>query len=171
MVCKSSLYLSWLLHKNIKGKMRIYATTTFNWHSKNIENWGGTENLDFCSGYKAFSKPTKDVFRVQGAWQSSNTLSTMVHGQVSHIIIIWHTPPPPQIDRAHPSLYPPPGEPSPVPSWKFLTCHCLLYFKWSWWFMVLNATFNNISVISWRSVLLVEETRVPGENRPVVSHW
>jgi len=28
--------------------------------------------------------------------------------------------------------------------------------------MVLNATFNNISVISWRSVLLVEETEVPG---------
>jgi len=32
--------------------------------------------------------------------------------------------------------------------------------------MVLNATFKNISVISWRSVLLVGETRVPGEN-----HW
>jgi len=30
--------------------------------------------------------------------------------------------------------------------------------------MVLNATFNNISVISWRSVLLVEETGKPGEN-------
>jgi hypothetical protein len=30
--------------------------------------------------------------------------------------------------------------------------------------MVFNATFNNISVISWRSVLLVEETGVPGEN-------
>jgi hypothetical protein len=30
--------------------------------------------------------------------------------------------------------------------------------------MVLNATFNNISVTSWRSVLLVEETGVPGEN-------
>jgi hypothetical protein len=29
-------------------------------------------------------------------------------------------------------------------------------------FMVFNATFNNISVISWRSVLLVEETRGPG---------
>jgi hypothetical protein len=28
---------------------------------------------------------------------------------------------------------------------------------------VFNATFNNISVISWRSVLLVEETGVPGE--------
>ena len=34
--------------------------------------------------------------------------------------------------------------------------------------MMFNATFNNISVISWRSVLLVEETGVPGENhRPV----
>jgi hypothetical protein len=32
------------------------------------------------------------------------------------------------------------------------------------WFMVFNAIFNNISVISWQSVLLVEETGVPGEN-------
>ena len=40
------------------------------------------------------------------------------------------------------------------------------------WFMVFNATFNNISVISWRSVLFVKETGVPGENhRPVASHW
>jgi len=31
-------------------------------------------------------------------------------------------------------------------------------------FMVLNATFNNILAISWRSVLFVDETRVPGEN-------
>jgi hypothetical protein len=30
--------------------------------------------------------------------------------------------------------------------------------------MVFSATFNNISVTSWRSVLLVEETRVPGED-------
>ena len=29
--------------------------------------------------------------------------------------------------------------------------------------MVFNATFNNISIISWQSVLLVEETGVPGE--------
>jgi len=29
---------------------------------------------------------------------------------------------------------------------------------------VFNATFNNISVISWLSVLMVEETRGPGEN-------
>ena len=34
-----------------------------------------------------------------------------------------------------------------------------------------NATFNNISVISWWSVLLVEEIGGPGENdRPVASH-
>jgi len=31
------------------------------------------------------------------------------------------------------------------------------YCKIIGWFMVLNATFNNISVISWRSVLLVED--------------
>jgi hypothetical protein len=40
--------------------------------------------------------------------------------------------------------------------------------------MVLNATFNNISAKSWQSVLLMEETRVPGEkHRPVVedSDW
>jgi len=34
--------------------------------------------------------------------------------------------------------------------------------------MVLNATFNNISYISWWSVLLVEETGVPGENHQQV---
>jgi len=37
--------------------------------------------------------------------------------------------------------------------------------------MVFNEIFNNISVILWRSVLLVGETRVPRENRqPVASH-
>ena len=33
--------------------------------------------------------------------------------------------------------------------------------------MVLNATFNNISAISWLSVLLVEETRVHGVKPPI----
>jgi len=39
--------------------------------------------------------------------------------------------------------------------------------------MVFNANFNNISIISWRSVFMVEETRIPGENnRPfTTSHW
>jgi hypothetical protein len=47
-------------------------------------------------------------------------------------------------------------------------CNCCVLV----WFMVFNATFNNISVISWWSVLLVEETGVPGENnRPVANHW
>jgi hypothetical protein len=36
-------------------------------------------------------------------------------------------------------------------------------------FFVFNATFSNISVISWRSVLVVEEA---GENhRPWASNW
>jgi hypothetical protein len=35
--------------------------------------------------------------------------------------------------------------------------------------MVLDVTFNNISVISWRSVLLVEETWVPGENNKLAA--
>ena len=40
------------------------------------------------------------------------------------------------------------------------------------WFMVFYATSNNISVILWQSVLLVEETGVPRENHwPASSHW
>ena len=53
-------------------------------------------------------------------------------------------------------------------------CSCgWLYYKIIWWgFIVLNATFNNISVISWRSVLLVEETGGPRENhRSAASQW
>ena len=43
---------------------------------------------------------------------------------------------------------------------------------WLGLIVVFNATFNNISVISWISVLLVEDNGVPGENhRPVASHW
>jgi hypothetical protein len=58
----------------------------------------------------------------------------------------------------------------------FFTCLKIQNIKWSFIvtlrIMVFNATFNNISVISWRSVLLVDETGVPGENhRPVASHW
>jgi hypothetical protein len=46
-----------------------------------------------------------------------------------------------------------------------------IVYRLALWFMVFNATFNNISVISWRSVLLVEETGVTGEtHRPVASH-
>ena len=36
-------------------------------------------------------------------------------------------------------------------------------------FMMISATFNNISVISWRSVLFVEETEIARENQ--ASYW
>jgi len=37
--------------------------------------------------------------------------------------------------------------------------------------MVFNATFNNISALTWWSILLVVETVVPGENhRATASH-
>jgi hypothetical protein len=39
------------------------------------------------------------------------------------------------------------------------------------WFMVFNATFNNISAISWWSVLFVEETGGPGENHTPVAKF
>ena len=39
---------------------------------------------------------------------------------------------------------------------------------WAWGYGV-KATFNNTSAISWRSVLLVEETGVPEENRRPVA--
>jgi hypothetical protein len=40
------------------------------------------------------------------------------------------------------------------------------------WIYLNNVTFNNISIISWCSVLLVEETGGLGENnQPVASHW
>ena len=34
--------------------------------------------------------------------------------------------------------------------------------------MVFKDTFNNVSAISWRSVLLVEEIGIPGENSPTL---
>ena len=50
-------------------------------------------------------------------------------------------------------------------------CH-----KWQdkidWLIYLFNATFNNISAISWRPVVVVEEAGVPGENhRPWASNW
>ena len=38
--------------------------------------------------------------------------------------------------------------------------------------LIYNATFSNISAISWRPVLVVEEAGVTGENnRPWASNW
>jgi hypothetical protein len=41
---------------------------------------------------------------------------------------------------------------------------CFYVSRFRFRIMVFNAFFNNISVISWRSILLVEKTGVPGEN-------
>jgi hypothetical protein len=39
-------------------------------------------------------------------------------------------------------------------------------------FLCFNSTFSNISPISWRPVLVVEEAGVPGKNhRPWASNW
>ena len=47
----------------------------------------------------------------------------------------------------------------------------LLFLRVRVRFVVFYVTFNNISVISWHSVLLVEQTGVPRENhKPVASH-
>ena len=57
-------------------------------------------------------------------------------------------------------------------SWKLKSFNRHVYMSCGILVMVFNATFNNSSVISWFSVLLVEETVVPGENnRPAASHW
>ena len=48
--------------------------------------------------------------------------------------------------------------------------NCKKKFKLDIW--CFNATFNNISAISWQPVLVVEEAGVPGENhRPWASKW
>ena len=58
--------------------------------------------------------------------------------------------------------------------------HIVFYVKscdfngliWFHWFIVINATFSNISAISWRPVLGVEEYGLPEENhRPSASNW
>jgi hypothetical protein len=47
----------------------------------------------------------------------------------------------------------------------------LMHLSFRFRLMVVNATFNNISVILWRSILLVEKNRVPGKNhQPAASH-
>jgi hypothetical protein len=57
---------------------------------------------------------------------------------------------------------------------RFVSVRCVKSFGVRVRVVVLNATFNNMSVISWRSALLVEITGIPGENHlhfvPVASH-
>ena len=66
------------------------------------------------------------------------------------------------------------GKTVPLHVYKLSTCHDGLNFYSCFigsGLLAFNVTFNNISAISWRSVLLVEEIGVPEENhRPVASH-
>jgi hypothetical protein len=56
--------------------------------------------------------------------------------------------------------------------WMLLIRHVWDIFRVRVMVMVLKSTFNNISVISWRSVLLVRATGVTRENhRPATSPW
>ena len=56
--------------------------------------------------------------------------------------------------------------------WKlYIITHDIVYKIW-FDFWCFNATFSNISAISWWPVLVVEEAEVPGENhRPWASNW
>ena len=52
------------------------------------------------------------------------------------------------------------------------TAYVMIFNDLKIWFIVLNATVSNISALSWRPVLVVEEAGVPGENhRPWTSNW
>jgi len=63
---------------------------------------------------------------------------------------------------------------TPLQNWKQMLWKCLIIFYMEGYVkvMVFHTTFNNISVIWCRSVLLVEEIGIPRENhRPAASHW
>ena len=65
-------------------------------------------------------------------------------------------------------------QPSLLNNGYFKVLNLILWIIIGEWVMLSNATFNNISAISWQSlsVLLVEETGVPRENhRPAASHF
>ena len=54
----------------------------------------------------------------------------------------------------------------------YIFSNLYVFIKYGLGVVVFNATFNNISVISWQSVLLVEETIVPREKHwPAANHW
>ena len=55
--------------------------------------------------------------------------------------------------------------------WYEILLQCSNFLVWFGLLLVFNTTFNNVSFILWRSVLMVEETGVAEENhQPVASH-
>jgi hypothetical protein len=61
MVCKNSLFLSWLLHKNIKGKMCIYVTIT------NFVCLSGNKFTNWCPSSRRVFKRIKVIFHCSRA--------------------------------------------------------------------------------------------------------
>jgi hypothetical protein len=56
--------------------------------------------------------------------------------------------------------------------WEFVFLPNLVIRLGFGWVMMFNTAFNNFSVLLWQSVLLMDETDVPGENHwPAASHW
>jgi len=71
-----------------------------------------------------------------------------------------------------------PKNQNPHSTFNILTGICILiklggHFTWLWFdFWCFNATFSNVSAISWWPVLVVEEAGVPGKNhRSWASNW
>ena len=111
-------------------------------------------------------------------WRENLTMQKYIYSQVSKkvfnlqclcgIVYKWFPMPTNKspFSLQNPRLY------GTVFSFSNLLKKCIKYLFRFVCFIAFNATFNNISVISWRSVLVVEETGVPAENhRPVASHW
>lgn len=65
--------------QQLEGRDGSAWSTTSDYHRKNIESWVGTNNLIFCSTYNAHALFFLNVFGVEGAWLSPNTLLTMVN--------------------------------------------------------------------------------------------
>jgi hypothetical protein len=128
------------------------------------------ENFSLFAYYFCFLNFTNEIFSVQKAWHCQNTLPTHCGTcSISSFKTIERAPCTHQLGMRRAVQW--------VGNFNS-TCTSfdinpfLIANENGWWVMVLYATFNNISVISWRSVLLVEETGVPRENhRPAVNHW
>ena len=70
------------------------------------------------------------------------------------------------------SQFEPDNEMFNIYSWFNVICNFGDIVYYSVRVRVFSATFNNISVISWQPVLLVEEAGVPRENHwPITSQW
>ena len=72
MVCKSSLFLSWLLHKNIKVKMRIYVTKWYYLYYQTQDNKLQVQEIKTSKVYDITWKVTQLSTRLKVTWNHSN---------------------------------------------------------------------------------------------------